>query len=72
MYLGRWHHADVAVKCLNPAAFLNSGNGSDVAAMADLVREADLLGSFRHPNIVWIYGMVLARPCAQGPARHRR
>ena len=32
------------------------------AAIAELVREADLLGSLRHPNVVWVYGMVLPEP----------
>ena len=27
--------------------------------MVDLIKEADVLGSLRHPNCVWIYGMVL-------------
>ena len=29
------------------------------AAIAELIQEADLLGSLRHPNVVWVYGIVL-------------
>lgn len=27
--------------------------------MSELLKEAALLGSVRHPNIVWVYGLVL-------------
>ena len=29
------------------------------AAMEELKKEAALLGSLRHPNVVWVYGIVL-------------
>ncbi len=29
------------------------------AAINELIREAELLGSLRHPNVVWVYGIVL-------------
>ena len=32
------------------------------AAITELIREADLLGSLRHPNVVWVYGIVLPMP----------
>lgn len=32
------------------------------AAIAELIREADLLGCLRHPNVVWVYGVVLPNP----------
>lgn len=32
------------------------------AAIAELIREADLLGCLRHPNVVWVYGVVLPKP----------
>ena len=32
------------------------------AAITELIREADLLGSLRHPNVVWVYGVVLPSP----------
>lgn len=64
VYLGRWHGCEVAVKCLNPALFFQGGAGGDPgainrAAVTDLIKEADMLGSLRHPNVVWVYGMVL-------------
>ena len=30
-----------------------------VQAMKELIREAEILGSLRHPNVVWVYGVVL-------------
>jgi hypothetical protein len=27
--------------------------------VSELLKEASLLGSVRHPNIVWVYGLVL-------------
>lgn len=61
VYLAKWHNCEVAVKCLNPSLFFNGGDLSSVnrAAIVDLVKEADMLGSLRHPNIVWVYGIVL-------------
>ena len=29
--------------------------------MLELIREAEILGSLRHPNVVWVYGVVLPR-----------
>lgn len=62
VYLGRWHGCEVAVKCLNPALFFQGGGEPGAinrAAVTDLIKEADMLGSLRHPNVVWVYGMVL-------------
>ncbi|KAK9903274.1 hypothetical protein WJX75_001673 [Coccomyxa subellipsoidea] len=62
VYLGRWHSSEVAIKCLNPSLFFSGSDGSaSKAAMADLMREADLLASLRHPNVVWVYGVVLPK-----------
>ena len=87
VYLGRWHGCEVAVKCLNPSLFFQhgadlgggrggggGGNGVVVnrTAVADLIREADLLGSLRHPCIVWVYGMVLPDLRAATPEAHGR
>jgi serine/threonine protein kinase len=63
VYLGRWHACEVAVKCLNPSLFFQpQGVGEpgsiNRAAVVDLIREADTLGSLRHPNVVWVYGLV--------------
>ena len=59
--LGRWQGCEVAVKCLNPSLFFHGGDAAALnrEAVADLIREADMLGSLRHPNIVWVYGVVL-------------
>lgn len=35
--------------------------------MAELLREAELLGSLRHPNVVWVYGIVLPRISQRPP-----
>jgi len=62
VYLGKWHSCEVAVKCLNPSLFFQGGGGAadpggsiNRAAVIDLIREADMLGSLRHPAIVWMY-----------------
>ncbi|KAK9820412.1 hypothetical protein WJX72_010037 [[Myrmecia] bisecta] len=62
VYLGKWHSSEAAIKCLNPSLFF--GGGGDQAsnmAITELIKEADLLGSLRHPNVVWVYGVVLPR-----------
>lgn len=54
-----------------PAGDLSSINR---AAIVDLIKEADLLGSMRHPNIVWVRTPCCAPPLPRtlhGPARHR-
>ena len=62
VYLGKWHSSEVAIKCLNPSLFYSGGDGAaSKAAIADLLREADLLSSLRHPNVVWVYGVVLPK-----------
>ena len=69
MYLGKWHSSEVAIKCLNPSLFFSGSDGTaSKAAMADLLREADLLASLRHPNVVWVYGVVLPRMVSNLPA----
>lgn len=61
VHLGKWCNVEVAVKCLNPSLFFqgNDVNHINRAAVTDLIKEADMLGGFRHPNIVWVYGIVL-------------
>ncbi len=44
MYLGKWHGCDAAVKCLNPGLFFGGGDVNNHAAVADLLKEADMLG----------------------------
>ena len=51
-------------KC-NP--WLQGGdNGISWAAMDELIKEAELLGRLRHPNVVWVYGVVLPAEFYQG------
>lgn len=38
--------------------------------MSELLKEASTLGSLRHPNIVWVYGVVL--PVAVQQRVHNR
>jgi len=69
VYLCKWASVDVAVKCLNPGLIMGAGaamtvgdegfNSSSSDAVAELIREAMMLGSLRHPNVVWVYGIVL-------------
>ena len=49
VYLAKWHNCEVAVKCLNPSLFFSGGDLSSInrAAIVDLVKEADMLGSLR-------------------------
>lgn len=35
------------------------GEAGGQAAIAELIKEATLLSSMRHPNVVWVYGIVL-------------
>lgn len=44
MYLGKWHGCDAAVKCLNPGLFFGGGDVNNHSAVADLLKEADMLG----------------------------
>ena len=70
MYLGKWHSSEVAVKCLNPGMFFSAHSDlNNNVAILDLLREADLLGSLRHPNVVWVYGIVLPRLVRPLPQR---
>lgn len=40
------------------------------AAIAELIREADLLGCLRHPNVVWVYGVVLPKAKSSSSESH--
>jgi serine/threonine protein kinase len=61
VYLCKWQSSDVAVKCLNPTLFTPDGGMGSVGqeVVADLMREANMLSNLRHPNVVWVYGLVL-------------
>eukprot|EP00775_Hariotina_reticulata_P008027 gene8027-8223_t len=61
VYLCRWHSCDVAVKCLNPNLLVPDGGMGSISKenVSELLKEASMLGSVRHPNIVWVYGLVL-------------
>ncbi|KAK9790346.1 hypothetical protein WJX73_008358 [Symbiochloris irregularis] len=60
VYLGKWHSSEAAIKCLNPSLFAGTDSGHvSHAAILELIREAEILGSLRHPNVVWVYGVVL-------------
>jgi hypothetical protein len=49
---------------ITTAAYSSPAAGDDV--VAELLKEASMLGSLRHPNIVWVYGIVL--PALSGGA----
>ena len=41
-------------------------SGISWAAMDELIKEAELLGRLRHPNVVWVYGVVLPAEFYEG------
>jgi hypothetical protein len=43
---------------------------SDV--LTELLREAAMLGGLRHPNIVWVYGIVLPSGVREVKAKRER
>jgi hypothetical protein len=51
VYLGKWHGCDAAIKCLNPGLFFGGGDLQNHSAVADLVKEADILG--RYDRFLW-------------------
>jgi serine/threonine protein kinase len=60
VYLCRWHGVEVAVKSLSPSLISNDCSGTPCAdACADLLKEAAVLASLHHPNIVSVFGVVL-------------
>ena len=40
-------------------ALQQGGDAGGQAAISELIKEATLLSSMRHPNVVWVYGIVL-------------
>mmetsp|Transcript_25013 Transcript_25013/g.69803 ORF Transcript_25013/g.69803 Transcript_25013/m.69803 type:complete len:640 (+) Transcript_25013:358-2277(+) len=74
VYLGKWRDAtDVAVKCLSPSLLSPDGDGGmmDPNHVIDLIDEAGMLFSLRHPNVVWVYGIVLEQPGDEVDTRFR-
>lgn len=71
MYLAKWRSAEVAIKCLNASSYLPDGGlgSAPDEAVAELLKEAALLGSLRHPNVVWVYGIVLSAAAIQRMAQ---
>lgn len=51
VYLGKWHHNTVAVKCLRV--------DSAAAHSDDIEKEASLLCRLRHPNVLLFYGAAI-------------
>ena len=46
--------------CARPfTANFQGGDAGSQAAISELIKEATLLSSMRHPNVVWVYGIVL-------------
>lgn len=72
MYLGKWHGCDAAVKCLNPGLFFGGGDVNNHAAVADLLKEADMLGgcACAAPLICCCTPDVRIRSC-RGDCHHR-
>ncbi|RAL44364.1 hypothetical protein DM860_011641 [Cuscuta australis] len=56
VYYGKWKGSDVAIKRLKPSCFAD-GTMED-RLVADFWKEAQILGSLHHPNIVALYGVV--------------
>ncbi|EFC35890.1 predicted protein [Naegleria gruberi] len=52
VYLGKWHHHPVAIKCLKI---------EDTANSDEIEKEAAMLCRLRHPNIVLFYGVSLTQ-----------
>jgi hypothetical protein len=65
VYLGKWRGGtDVAVKCLSPALWAPDGEvgSTDPKHVLELMEEAQLLFNLRHPNVVWVFGIVVESP----------
>jgi len=65
VYLGKWREAtDVAVKCLSPALLSPDGEVDNIGTkhVLELLDEAQLLFNLRHPNVVWVFGIVVESP----------
>uniref|UniRef100_A0A061R4G4 Kinase superfamily protein with octicosapeptide phox bem1p isoform 1 n=2 Tax=Tetraselmis sp. GSL018 TaxID=582737 RepID=A0A061R4G4_9CHLO len=74
VYLGKWRDAtDVAVKCLSVALIAAGGDLNDPSSqhVSELIEEARMLFSLRHPNIVWVYGIVIDQPGDEADTRFR-
>ena len=68
--LGEWHDTHVAVKAPYPSVLQSGSEGvTRFAAIGGLLREAELLSGLSHPNIIWLYGLVLPEQVLQGPMR---
>ncbi|GIL89538.1 hypothetical protein Vretifemale_17370, partial [Volvox reticuliferus] len=76
VYLCRWQSCDVAVKCLNPSLMMpdTASGGSTMSSdvVTELLKEAAMLGGLRHPNIVWVYGIVLPSGVREVKAKRER
>ncbi|XP_020521963.1 LEAF RUST 10 DISEASE-RESISTANCE LOCUS RECEPTOR-LIKE PROTEIN KINASE-like 2.5 isoform X2 [Amborella trichopoda] len=61
VYYGKWRGSDVAIKRIKGSCF-SSGRPEDNKLIAELWKEARMLGQLHHPNVLAFYGVVKDGP----------
>ncbi|KAJ3699103.1 hypothetical protein LUZ61_002808 [Rhynchospora tenuis] len=61
VYYGKWRGSDVAIKRIKASCFAGRPSERD-RLIADFWKEAQILGSLHHPNVVSFYGVVRDGP----------
>ena len=52
------HHL-LCMRIYRSEVHIQGGDAGGQAAITELIQEATLLSRIRHPNVVWVYGVVL-------------